>query len=401
MKLHQTAAGLALISAFLLLTGCKDEPLAEPSRPALVVQPGAGIASASVYSGEVRALEEPQLSFRISGIIAKRFVDVGTAVKAGQPLAQLDASDVNLQAQSSQAALASAQSDLALAKSELERYKALVDKQVVSRSLYETRVSAYAAAAARVKQARASANVSTNQNSYAVLRAPKDGVIAQRMAEAGQVVGAGQTIFVLATDGAREISISVSEQFVSQFRPGRKMQVELWAAPGKFFPAILREISPSADPLARTFAAKVSFKADDVRAEVGQSARVYVQDENDSKMSLPLSAIHQLNGKPAVWVLQKLAPAKDQKLTDEQQQQFTEQVKREQQVHLVPVQIGPYGETSVPILSGVKTSDWVVIAGVHLLREGQQVRAVDNNNREVAAAFNALNATAANKNAAN
>ncbi len=398
MKLHQMAGSLALISSLLLLTACKDEPLAEPSRPALVVQPGAGIASASVYSGEVRALEEPQLSFRISGKIAKRFVDVGTPVKAGQALAQLDANDVNLQAQSSQAALASAQSDLALAKSELERYKALVDKQVVSRSLYETRLSAYQAAAARVKQARAAANVSSNQTGYAILRAPKDGVIAQRMAEAGQVVGAGQTIFVLATDGAREISISVSEQFVSQFQPGRKMQVELWAAPGKIFPATLREISPSADPLARTFAAKVSFKADGVKAEVGQSARVYVQDENDSKMSLPLSAIHQLDGKPAVWVLRKLSPAIDKTLSDEEQKQFQEQARREQQVHLVPVKIGPYGETSVPVLSGVSTSDWVVIAGVHLLREGQPVRAVDNNNREVAAAFNAV---AASKTAAN
>ena len=53
----------------------------------------------------------------------------------------------------------------------------------------------------------------------------------------------------------------------------------------------------------------------------------------------------------------------------------------------------PYGETSVPVLSGVSTTDWVVIAGVHLLREGQAVRAVDNNNREVAAAFNAAIAT--------
>ena len=390
MKLHYKAVGTALISSLLLLTACKDEPLVEPARPALVVQPGAGITSNSVYSGEVRALEEPQLSFRISGKIAKRFVDVGTAVKAGQALAQLDASDVTLQSQSSQAALASAQSDLALAKSELERYKALVDKQVVSRSLYETRVSAYDAAAARVRQARAAANVSSNQTGYAILRAPKDGVIAQRMAEAGQVVAAGQTIFVLATDGAREISISVSEQFVSQFRPGRKMHVELWAAPGKIFPATLREISPSADPLARTFAAKVSFQADGVKAEVGQSARVYVQDETDSKMSLPLSAIHQLNGKPAVWVLRKLSPAKDKVLDDDEQKQFEDQIKREQQVHLVPVQIGPYGETSVPVLSGVSTTDWVVIAGVHLLREGQPVRAVDNNNREVAAAFNAV-----------
>ena len=398
MKLHQIAASLALISSFLLLTACKDEPLAEPARPALVVQPGAGIASASVYSGEVRALEEPQLSFRISGKIARRFVDVGTAVKAGQALAQLDSSDVNLQAQSAQAALASAQSDLALAKSELQRYKALVDKQVVSRSLYETRQSAYEAALARVKQARANANVSSNQTGYAILRAPKDGVIAQRMAEAGQVVAAGQTVFVLATDGPREISISVSEQFVSQFQPGRKMQVELWAAPGKIFPATLREISPSADPLARTFAAKVSFKADGVKAEVGQSARVYVQDETDSKMSLPLSAIHSLNGKPAVWVLRKLAPPKDATLDEEEQKAFAERSLREQQVHLVPVQIGAYGETSVPILSGVSTTDWVVIAGVHLLREGQPVRAVDNNNREVAANFNATNA---NKKTAN
>ncbi|MGH8109773.1 MAG: efflux RND transporter periplasmic adaptor subunit [Arenimonas sp.] len=398
MKLHQLAGAIALISSLLLLTACKDEPLAEPARPALVVQPGAGIAAASVYSGEVRALEEPQLSFRISGKIAKRFVDVGTPVKAGQALAQLDASDVTLQAQSAQAALASAQSDLALAKSELERYKALVDKQVVSRSLYETRQSAYEAAAARVRQARAGANVSANQTGYAILRAPKDGVIAQRLAEAGQVVAAGQTIFVLATDGAREISISVSEQFVSQFQPGRKMAVELWAAPGKIFPATLREISPSADPLARTFAAKVSFRADGVKAEVGQSARVYVQDETDSKMSLPLSAIHQLNGKPAVWVLRKLSPAKDKTLSEEEQKLFAAQAQREQQVHLVPVQIGAYGETSVPVLSGVTTTDWVVIAGVHLLRDGQQVRAVDNNNREVAANFNA---TANNKNTAN
>ena len=398
MKLHQIAGSLALISSLLLLTACKDEPLAEPARPALVVQPGAGIASASVYSGEVRALEEPQLSFRISGKIAKRFVDVGTAVKAGQPLAQLDSSDVNLQAQSAQAALASAQSDLALSKSELQRYKALVDKQVVSRSLYETRQSAYEAAVARVKQARANANVSSNQTGYAILRAPKNGVIAQRLAEAGQVVAAGQTVFVLATDGAREISISVSEQFVSQFQPGRKMQVELWAAPGKVFPATLREISPSADPLARTFAAKVSFKADGVKAEVGQSARVYVQDETDSKMSLPLSAIHSLNGKPAVWVLRKLTSAKDVALDEEGQKAFAEKSLREQQVHLVPVQIGAYGETSVPILSGVTTTDWVVIAGVHLLREGQHVRAVDNNNREVAANFNA---TLVNKKTAN
>ena len=63
----------------------------------------------------------------------------------------------------------------------------------------------------------------------------------------------------------------------------------------------------------------------------------------------------------------------------------------------MPVQIGAYGEDSVPVLSGVSETDWVVIAGVHLLQEGQMVRAVDSNNREVATAFNTI---AANKKAA-
>jgi membrane fusion protein, multidrug efflux system len=139
--------------------------------------------------------------------------------------------------------------------------------------------------------------------------------------------------------------------------------VELWAAPGKIFPASLREISPAADPLARTFAAKVSFKAEGVKAEVGQSARVYVQDSDGSKMGLPLSAIYQRDKKPAVWVLEK---------TKEENQYV---------VHLVPVQVGAYGETTVPVMSGIKPDDWVVSAGVHLLLEGQIVKAVDHNNR--------------------
>jgi membrane fusion protein, multidrug efflux system len=360
------------LAAFMLLSACskKEEPTV--LRPVLVVQPGAGMAANSVYSGEVRALEEPQLAFRISGKVAKRFVDVGTAVKAGQALAELDASDVNLQSQSAQAALASAQSDLELAKSELSRYKKLVDEQIVSRSLYDTRVSTYNAAAARVKQARATSLVSGNQTAYAVLRAPRDGVIAQRMLEAGQVVAAGQAVFVLATDSGREIAISVSEQDVAKFQPGMPMSVELWAASGKIFPAKLREISPSADPLARTFAAKVSFQAEGVKAEVGQSARVYVQDSNSSQMSLPLSAIYQRDKKPAVWIVEKSAAG----------------AQAQHRVRLVPVQIGAYGETNVPVIAGIKSTDLVVSAGVHLLLDGQAVKPVDRNNRELAATNN-------------
>lgn len=352
---------LFLPTFLLLLAACAEEKPAASIRPALVAQASSGELGYEAYAGEVHAREEPQLAFRIGGKIARRLVDAGAHVQAGQALAQLDPSDMNLQSEASRAQLASAQSDLSLARSELQRYKNLADQQLVSRSLYDTRAAAFRAAESRVRQARAQSASSGNQVAYAVLRAPRDGVIAQRLAEAGQVVAAGQAVFVLAVDGEREVSISLPEQSVARFQVGRDLAVELWAEPGKRFPGKLRELSPSADPLTRTYAARVSFISEGTVVELGQSARVYAQASANSGMSLPLSALTQRQGRPAVWVVDK----------------------RSAKVHLTPVTVGAYREDGVPVLSGLDPTDWVVAAGAHLLQEGEQIAPIDRNNRPV------------------
>lgn len=351
-----------LVVGSLALAACSQQaPEEGPARPAMVVQPDAAAASLSVYSGEVRAQFEPALSFRIGGKISRRLVNVGEQVKKGQALAELDAADVGLQLDAARAQLASAESDLALASSELDRYQSLLDRQLVSKSQYDARVSAKQAAQARVRQAQAEARVSGNQAGYAVLRAPADGVIAQRLAEAGQVVAAGQTVFVLAEEGQREVSISVPEQSAALFAPGRKMAVELWSQPGKRFPAVLREIAPAADSQARTFAARVSFSPGEVRTEIGQSARVYALQQGQQSLAVPLPALYEKDGKPALWVVD---PAKST-------------------VTLRPVTVGPYGESEVPVLTGLEPGEWVVAAGVHLLLEGQRIKPIDRENRPV------------------
>lgn len=353
-----------ILSAGLLalLAGCGDEAANEaPARPAWVVQASAQGAAPTAYAGEVRARHEPALAFRIGGKIARRQVEVGQRVKAGQVLAELDASDVALQREAAQAQLVSAEADLALAKSELERYQQLLGQQLVSQSLYDARKSQYEAAEARVRQARAQARVSVNQAGYAVLRAPADGVIAQRVAEAGQVVAAGQTVFVLAEDGPREVAISVPEREASLFPVGRPLSVELWSLPGKRFPGQLREISPSADPQARTFAARVAFQPGDAAVDLGQSARVYANGGDTGLMAVPLSALHAKDGQPALWVVDAA----------------------DSTVSLRPVQVGAYGESTVPVTAGLQAGEWVVAAGVHLLREGQKVRPIDHQNRPI------------------
>nr|WP_298152998.1 efflux RND transporter periplasmic adaptor subunit [uncultured Pseudoxanthomonas sp.] len=345
------------------LAACSADRPEESPRPALVVQPGGGAdAALSAYAGEVRAREESPLSFRVGGNLVRRNVDAGARVQKGEVLALLDPGDFALQAQAAQAQLAAAEADLARARGDRDRYAKLVGDQLISRSAYDAQVAAYKAAEGQARAARAQMDVMRNQEGYSQLRAPRDGVIASRQAEAGQVVAAGQTIFTLAADGGREVAIGLPENRIRDFSVGQPVMIELWNAPGQRLPGTIREIAPAADAQTRTYATRVSLVGDAVQqVELGQSARVYVQ-ENGAKaaLKLPLSAVQRgEDGKTSVWIVD---PATGE-------------------VRARSVQLGRYGESSVPVLAGLKASDWVVAAGGHLLREGQIVAPVDRNNR--------------------
>ncbi|EKF73738.1 RND efflux membrane fusion protein [Alcanivorax hongdengensis A-11-3] len=348
----------------LLLFGCSspDDQKETAARPVLVVQPQQAGDMVDIFPGEVRARYEPELAFRIGGKISDRKVEVGDRVKKGQVLARLNAEDVRLELESARARLASAEADHRLAKSELERYRELLERKVVSRSQFDAVDSRFDASLAQLKQARAQLNVARNQTDYAELRAPRPGVIAQRLAEAGQVVAAGQAVFVLAVDGDREVRIDLPEQDIDRFSVGKPVSIELWSRPGKPFPGKIRELSPAADPRSRTYEARVAFDNDQVGADLGQSARVFVGNASaESALLLPLAAVTADDGSPYVWVVD---PAS---LT----------------LKKTPVRTGPYLAEQVPVLEGLKPGDWVVAAGTQLLSEGEKVLPLDRQNRQL------------------
>lgn len=331
-------------------------------RPAVMVRPELASTRLDVYPGEVRARFEPALAFRINGKIHQRLVNVGDRVEQGQALAELDTEDLRLQLDSARANFNSAEADQRLAGSELERHRKLLARQLVSHSQFDTVTTRFEASEARLLQARAQLDVARNQVAYAVLKAPESGVIARRRAEAGQVVAAGQGIFTLAADGEREVRIDLPEQSINRFRVGQPLTVELWSQPGNPVPAQVRELSPAADPISRTFEARVAFDNQAIGAELGQSARVFVpQAAATDVFQVPMSAVSADDGKAFVWVL-------DQKhLT----------------LHKTAVTLGPFGQEFVPIFAGLHADDWIVAAGTHLLREGQHVRPVDRMNRPI------------------
>jgi len=134
----------------------------------------------------------------------------------------------------------------------------------------------------------------------------------------------------------------------------------MWSHGAASFPGRIRELSPAADPRSRTFAARIAFTSAKAPAELGQSARVFIAHEGLIPLAVPLSAVTAENGQAYVW-----------------------RVNPDHRLARTVVRLGPYGTDSVPVLEGLKPGDWVVAAGGHVLREGQEVRPVDRTNRVV------------------
>ena len=357
------------MSMLVALTACGNgEPAASPPRPVLVARADAAAGplpvAASAFAGEIRAREETTLSFRVGGKLARRFVDAGDRVRKGDVLAELDPEDLRLQSDGFEAQFVAAEAQLARTRADHARFAALAKDQLVSRSSLDQQTAALRAAEGQARAARAQRDVARNQSGYASLLASADGVIATRIAEVGQVLAPGQTVFSFVVEGEREVAFALPESNIREFRVGQAVLVELWNSEAPPLPAKIREISPVADPITRTYAARASLAPEHVDAvALGQSARVFIVGAGPvGALTVPLSAVQRdAGGRTMVWVADP----------------------KSQRARPVLVVAGSYAADSVPILSGLKPTDWVVIAGGHLLHRDQVVLPVDRSNRPV------------------
>lgn len=367
-KAGLNVAGMLLVAVVLSACG-NGERTPSSARPVLVARAGAvsghGQDNLTAYAGEIRAREETALSFRVGGKLVRRLVDVGDRVRSGDVLAEIDPGDLRLQVEALQAQSSAAEAQLARVRADHARIASLAKDQLVSRSALDQQTAALRAAEGDARAARAQLDLARNQAGYSQLRAPRDGAIASRQAEAGQVVAAGQAVFGLAADGGREVAFALPESNIRDFQVGQSVVIELWSAAGVRIPGRIREIAPAADPQARTYAARATLDGAEVqRIDLGQSARVYIPAGGDvGAMRLPLSALHRGDGdRTIVWVVDPKAG----------------------KVRRVAVKTGPYAADGAAVLSGLKPADWVVMAGGHLLHEGQDVIPVDRSNRPIA-----------------
>lgn len=351
---RRALAALALTVGVCLLPGCGKPAVEAPEvvRPVKIQIVGdTAMVGRREYPGTVRATQNAEMAFEVQGKITEFLVKEGDIVVEGDVLARLDDRDYQAQLKAAQADLRKAQSDLNRSLSIFKQDPGAISKQTIDSDRKGVEV------------AQARVEVSEKAVEDTVLVAPFPGRMARKLVEDFQNVQAKQPVLILQDNSTLEVEVSVPERDVvrgQSERPPDEMNrrldpvVIISALPDRRFPARIKEFATVADPVTRTFPARLYFdNPPDVTILPGMTARVQVTMDRDRAWSLPVTALQADDtGKPFVW---KVDP---------------------QTMTVSPVEVVP-GDMAgdlVRIESGLEEGDQVAISGVALLREGMKVR---------------------------
>lgn len=347
---------LLVLGLPLVLAAC-SRPAAQPEVVRVVRTITVAPATAGGrqdYAAEIRARTESRLGFRVGGKMVSRQAEVGRQVKAGDLLARLDPQDLQLSQEAARAAEGAAQANHDFSLADYRRFKELREQGFISAAELERREATLKAAAAQLEQARAQAAVHGNQAGYATLEATAAGVVVSVDAEPGAVLSAGSPVLRVALDGPRDAVFAVPEDGVAGVRqligrPGA-LEVRLWGVQERLRGTV-REVAAAADPVTRTFLVKADLGS--ALPQLGQTATVSIElPRQQGVILLPLAAVKEQHGRSAVWVVD---PSR-------------------QVVHSRAIEVAGAQGNQVLVRGGLAAGERVVVAGVHVLTEGQKVR---------------------------
>lgn len=334
------------------LAGCspgEQAPQKEARHVETVVVKAAQVSGTISTTGEISARIQSDLSFRVSGRIIERTVDVGDRVKAGQVLARIDAEEQRADLQVAIANLNSAQALETQARQAFDRQAGLSATGAIARATLDDSRESLLTAQASVQSAQALLDTARDTLGQTSLTADADGIVIARNAEVGQVAQAAQSVFILAHDGPRDAVININEIALLGHELEDVAEVMLLSG-GATYKATVREVSPTIDTTTGTIRVKLALK-DAPDAPLGSGVMVTARYKPETLIELPWSAMTSYGGRPAVWKVDPKTHA----------------------VSLHTVTVGTYSSERFSTESGVTEGEIVVSNGTKFLSNGKIV----------------------------
>jgi RND family efflux transporter MFP subunit len=323
-----------------------------------VVHPKMGGADEEVVlPGNTQAFTDSPIYARTNGYLKKWYVDIGTRVKAGQLLAEIDAPELDHQLQQAKADLATADANLKLAQTTADRWTFLLKSESVSRQETDEKIGDLNAKKAMMDASQNAVRRLEDLQSYEKVTAPFDGVITARNTDVGALIDAGanspaRELFHLAATSQLRVFVNVPENFDRAAQSGAHATLQLAEYPGRTFTGTLVRNANAIDSASRTLLVEVDV--DNPTGELLPGAYVSVH------LKLPGSTGHGLTV-PVNTILFR-------------SEGLRVGVVRDGHAQLIPIVVGRDYGNELEVVSGLSLRDQVIANPADSLVSGEPVR---------------------------
>ena len=313
------------------------------------------------FSGTSKSTEEAQLSFKVAGSIKSRNVNVGDIIKAGDLIAELDATPYELQSQQASANLASAKASQRNAEANYQRLKNLYENNNASRNELDSARANAESSDAQVKANQKALEIAELNITYTKLIANNDCSIASVSVEVNENVSAGQEVVRADCGNTLEVEIAVPESLIQGIVQDAPAQITFSSISGRTFTGRVSEIAIAATGGGNTF--PVTIKIDDEHPELrsGLAATIKLSAQASSASDQDIILV------PAHTVVED----------NEGRHVFLLQTSDEQGVGIIQrarVEIGELTSAGLEIKSGLNEGDVLVTAGITVVTDGMKVK---------------------------
>lgn len=309
-----------------------------------------------VLPGNVQAYSDTPIYARTNGYLKAWYFDIGSHVKQGQLLAEIETPEVGKELEQARAQLATAQASLDLAKSTADRWQGLLQSNSVSRQETDEKIATMHVQKTTFDAAQSNVRRLEDLQSFQKIYAPFDGVITARNTDVGALITAGtggtaRELFHLSAIQRLRVFVNVPQVYASACRPGSMAAITLQEMPGRTFGAKLVRTSNAIDAAGRTLLTE--FEMDNASGSVLPGAYVSVR--------LKLSEATRAVTVPATSLLFR-------------GEGLRIALVRNGKAELVPIQIGRDFGTEVEVVSGLPLDALVVADPADSLTSGVKVR---------------------------
>ena len=352
---------LFLVVLLVFFGGCKN---ADSENARQVSQPETQVTVTSAKKGDIAEIfsltgtlipsQEVRVTSKIRGKVQRVPVDMGSRVKAGDTLIELEQKELALAVDQAEAGLANAKANLEICKTTFDRLDNLLKDKAVSKMKYDDVKARLDIARAQVWQARTAVASAKEQLENTTITCPIDGIVARKNVEVGEVVSPpmmpGKALLDVVDIRRLKVTVNVSENRVKEVHIDQETIITVDGFRGEFFPGKVSKISPVVDPHSRTFEGEVLMPNPESKLKPGMFARVQlvIAKQTDVVM-VPLKAVTEGEKRPVVFLAANgVARACD-------------------------VKLGISDGVDVEVISGVSEGDKVIVQGNLGLKDGARI----------------------------